>query len=71
VVEAAPQAWPKTTPNARSVVEVCVTCSSHIWALHGPFGMALGSGLIMPLQRSSFKRASRSDAKTGLLILDF
>ena len=31
-----------------------------------PFQMSLGFGLTMYLQRSSFKRASRSHAKTGL-----
>ena len=29
VVEAAAQAWPQTTPNARNGVESCVTCSAH------------------------------------------
>jgi hypothetical protein len=55
VVEAAPQARPKTTPNARIVVEVCFACSFYIWALLGPFMMVLGFGLTMSLQRFSFK----------------
>ena len=67
VVKAARQARPKTTPNARSVVEVCFACSFHIWALLGPFGTVLGFGLTRSQQRFSFKRASRSHAKPGLL----
>ena len=66
VVEAAPQARPKTTSNARSVVEVCSARSFYVLELLGPFAMVLGFGLTMSPQRFSFKRASRPHAKPGL-----
>ena len=35
VVEAAPEARPKITPNARSALAVCVSFF-HVWTVHGP-----------------------------------
>ena len=62
------EAVPKTTPHARNVVEVCSARSFYVLELLGPFAMVLGFGLTMSPQRFSFKRASRSHAKTGFFL---
>ena len=67
MVEAAPQARPKTTAHARIVSEGCFVCSSHVLALLGQFGMVVGFGLTMSLQCFYFERAACSHAKTGAL----